>query len=272
LAYSAIFYVWFAGEVHSTYASQILFPTLFFFSLLQFDRQQTRLRMWAAAAIFALGAGLRPFDGLFLTPMLLYFCIARLPRNKAVTVLALALALCLSWIVPTIFAFNHEYAGTGGALTYMVSIMKVRSIATGVNAGTMANVVRYVFPLVVGFWPLLPAAIANTIHDRERWQVRMILLWILPGSLFFILSYISDAPYLTFLSAAILLLALNAPRMMAVTAAWNAAVFLLLVPVPSQRLLVNTWNCDIGKYTLFAIHNQWQPNLSQLQPQASQRQ
>ena len=266
LAYSSISYVWFAGEVHSTYASQILFPVLLFYALLQFDSERTSWRMLLAVCIFALGAGLRPFDGFFLIPMLAFYCFRRMPRKQGMFYFTLALFLCLAWLIPTGLAYRHAYGGMRGVLAYMLLIMKVRSITTGVNAGTMANVVRYVFPLLVAFWAVLPAVTANAFRNRKDWNVQMMLLWILPGSLFFVLSYISDAPYLTFLSAAILLLGIGSSRMLMVTMIWNAAIFLLITPVPSHNLLVNTWNIDIGKYTLYAIHHQWQPNLSQIQP------
>ena len=266
LAYSSISYIWFAGEVHSTYASQILFPILLFYALLKFDSDRAPWRMGLAVCIFALGAGLRPFDGLFLIPMLAFFCFERMPRKQGVLYLSLALILCLAWIIPTGLAYRHAYGGMRGVLAYMLLIMKVRSITTGVNAGTMANVVRYVFPLLVAFWAVLPAVSANAFRNRKEWRVQMMLLWILPGSLFFILSYISDAPYLTFLSAAILLLGIGSSRMLIVAMIWNAVIFLLIAPMPSHNLLVNTWNIDIGKYTLYAIHHQWQPNLSQIQP------
>jgi 4-amino-4-deoxy-L-arabinose transferase-like glycosyltransferase len=266
IAYSSVFYLWFAGEVHSTYASQILFPILLFYALLKFDSDQATWRMWAAVCIFAIGAGLRPFDGLFLVPMLAFFCFTRMPRKQGIFYFAAALMLCLAWLIPTGLAFWRRDGEMHDALAYVFLIMKVRSITTGVNAGSMANVVRYVFPILVAFCAVLPASVANGFRNRGQWRAQMMLLWILPGSLFFVFSYISDAPYLTFLSAAILLLGLGSARMLVVTTIVNAAIFLFLSPVPSQKLLVNTWDIDIGKYTLYGIQHQWQPNLSQIQP------
>lgn len=71
------------------------------------------------------------------------------------------------------------------------------------------------------------------------------------------------------MSAAVLLLAVSAPRMMAVTALWNAVLFLTFSPIPSQRLLDNVWNCYTVEYTRYAIDHKWAPNLSQLQREAS---
>jgi hypothetical protein len=146
----------------------------------------------------------------------------------------------------------------------MSNIVKVRSITAGVSAYSMANITRYIFPLLVAFWPILTIAVLNMIHHWKDWRIRMTLLRILPGSLFFTLSYMSNAPYLVFLSAAILLLAVSAPRMMVVTALWNTVFFLGFSPIPSQRLLINVWNCYAVEYTRYAIEHHWDPNLSQV--------
>lgn len=284
LAYSTIYYIWFSGEVHSTYASQALFPIATFYVLLRYERDRSSWLLWLAAVIFAVGAGLRPSDGVFLIPMLAYYSAIRLPRGKAAIFVGLILVLCLAWIIPTGLAYRQStgrvpgldktqegtQAGTQAGMqeeitAYLRRIAGQRSILTGVNAGSMANVVRSVLPLAVAFWPVLAAAFLNLIRNWKDWRIRMMLCWIVPGSLFFILSYIGDAPYLTFLSAAILLLAVGAPRMMAVTAVWNAVLFLCFIPIPSQRLLPNVLNCYVGKDTRYALQHHWQPMLSQVQ-------
>lgn len=270
LAYSSIFYIWFSGEVHSTYASQALFPVSVFCALLSYERSKATWQLCLAAGIFAVGSGLRPSDGVFLVPMLAYFAVARLPRKTSTFFLALIIVMCLAWVIPTGLAYRQSYGGVQGAFTYMRQIIKVRSITAGVNAGSTANIARYVIPLLVAFWPVLTAAAQSLIRNWEDWRVRMLLVWILPGSLFFIVSYISDAPYLNFLSAAVLLLAVSRPRMMTVTAVWNTALFLSFTPIPSQRLSINVWNCYVGKYSLYGVQHRWQPNLSQVRPQASQ--
>jgi 4-amino-4-deoxy-L-arabinose transferase-like glycosyltransferase len=269
LAYSCIFYIWFSAEVHSTYASQALFPVATFCALLHYERDKANWWLWFAAALFAVGAGLRPSDGAFLLPMLVYFSAVRLPRKKAALFLTFAFVLCLAWVVPTALAYSHSVSGLHGVAAYVSSIVKVRSVTVGVNVNSMANITRYVFPLIVAFWPVLTIAVLNMICHRKDWRIRMILLWILPGSLFFTLSYMSCAPYLNFLSAAVLLLAVSSPRMMAVTAVWNAVLFLSFSPIPSKRLLVNVWNCYVIQDTRYAINHQWWPNLSQVESSIS---
>jgi hypothetical protein len=134
---------------------------------------------------------------------------------------------------------------------------------------SVANITRYVFPLLVAFWSILIIAVLNITHHWNDWRIRMLLLWILPGSLFFTLSYMSNAPYLNYLSAAVLLLAVSAPRMMVVTAVWNTVLFLGFSPIPSKRLSINVWNCYAVEYTRYAIEHHWDPNLSQVESSIS---
>ena len=268
LAYSSIFYIWFSGEVHSTYASQIFFPVSVFYLLVRFERERKRWLLYLSALVFAIGAGMRPSDGIFLIPMLLYFATTRLSRLLAASYLALITILCLGWVIPTEFAFKASEAGTHGAVVYVGSIMRVRSILTGINDGTLANVARFVLPLLVVFWLVISTILLKIYRDWKQFETQLLLVWLLPASLFFTLVYISDAPYLNCITATIVLLALNAPRKLALIAAFNAAIFLFFFPIPSQHLAINVWNCDVGKYTLFAVRHQWQPNLSDVQAKA----
>jgi 4-amino-4-deoxy-L-arabinose transferase-like glycosyltransferase len=264
LAYSCIFYLWFSGEVHSTYASQALFPVAVFCVLLDYEREKASWKLGLAGLLFAMGAGLRPSDGVFLAPMLLYYSLTRLPKLKAVVFLTGIFLLCLCWVIPTLAAYAHVPGGIRGVLFYARDITTQKSVASGISLW-LANVMRFVVPVLVAFWPVLVAAVLNATRNWQDWRIRMLLVWIVPGTLFFTLSYISDAPYLNFLSAAILLLAIGAPRMMAVTALWNAIFFLGFSPIPSRRLPVNVWNCFAGHFTSYGIEHQWWPNLSTLQ-------
>ena len=96
-------------------------------------------------------------------------------------------------------------------------------------------------------------------------RIRALVLWIVPGSLFFLLSLISNAPYLNFLTAAILLLAVASPRWMAMTAVWNAIVFLALAPVPSQNLAVNVVNSFVLRCTRGGIQQRYNATLTETQ-------
>jgi 4-amino-4-deoxy-L-arabinose transferase-like glycosyltransferase len=265
LAYSSIFYLWFSGEIHSTYATQVLFPVATFLALLRYDKRQTNLRLGYAAILFSIGAGLRPSDGAFLLPMVLYFAATRLPKRKAAFFLLLISLLCLIWIVPTLKAFQQTPEGIKGAVDYMRAIATQKSIVSGAGSAWLANLARFMLALLVAFWLVLPAALQTVKMRNQDWRIRMLLLWIVPGSVFLALSWMPAAPCLNFLSAAVLLLALGAPRRMFFTALWNTAFFLGFSPLPSRYLAINAWNCYAGPFTRYAVEHQWQPSLSAMQ-------
>ena len=135
---------------------------------------------------------------------------------------------------------------------------------------TLANPVRYALPLLVGLWPIAGLAVRNGIRNRTDWRVMALMLWIAPGSLFFVFVLISDAPYLNFLTAAILLLAISdpsvvKPKLMLTAALWNAFVFLILSPIPSHKFSVNVVNSFVLRTTRGAIRQRYSLTLSQMQ-------
>jgi hypothetical protein len=207
---------------------------------------------------------------MFLIPMVLHFAVFRMPRKEAFFFLSLVTVLCLGWLIPTWVAFARYGDGVKEFVTYVTSVSKMQSVLTGVRMYTLANPVRYVLPLVVGFWPVLALVFRNALQNRSDWRIKSLLVWIVPGSLFFIFSLISDAPYLNYLTAAILLLAVSAPskwtgRLLVVTALSNAIVFLALGPIPSQRLSVNIVNGFVLRCTRGGIEQRYNRTLSQTQ-------
>ena len=98
------------------------------------------------------------------------------------------------------------------------------------------------------------------------------MLWvaILPGSAFFLLVYISDAPYLNFLLGATLLLCAQgmelklrraqASALLVAAILLNVSTYLFFQPIslPGKAALVAlTVNKDIGSYTHPAVVNRW---------------
>jgi hypothetical protein len=270
--YAALFYVWFDGGIHSTYASQLLFPVLVFL-FIQLHRRQPRLGylIWAAIA-YAIGAGFRPTDGFFLGFMFLHYLVRRAPRRQAILSFAAATVLCLVWLVPTLRAFAFVW-GAKAALIYSGKLTaQVSPVFHGVTHRSLASIGRFVVPLTVAFWPLL-ASVFRTVAKLRDETVQLLWIWIAPGAAFMLLFYMSHAPYVTYFTAAVLLLALKQldsgpPRlaMLLLTAclASNLAFFLFFVPIRSKSLAVNILNVYAGKYTRYAIQNQWQPDLSDI--------
>ena len=269
LTYSCIFYLWFSGEIHSTYATQALFPVAVFHALLRYEKRATKWRLVYAAILFSIGAGLRPSDGMFLLPMILYYCATRLSWRRAVILLSLIFLLCLIWIDPTLKAFHQAPGGIPGAILSMRQVALQKSIVYGLGSAWLANLARFTLPFLVAFWLVLPASLLTVKMRSQDWRIRMLVLWIVPGSVLLALCLTPGAPSLSFLSAPVLLLAVGAPRRMFMTALWNAAFFLGFSPLPSRYLAINAWNCYAGQYTRYGIEHQWQPSLSALQGTSS---
>lgn len=270
--YAVIFFDWFAGGIHSTYASQLLFPVLLFFLLQLHSRRPRLVYLIAAAASYAIGAGFRPTDGLFVGFMFLYYLIRRAPLRQALLSFAVATLLCLVWLVPTLDGFAVQW-GASSAVAYSGKITaEVSPLFRGITYRSLANVTRFLVPLALAFCPLLPS-IFRTLAKLRNESVKLMWIWIVPGSAFMVLFYMADAPYLTFMTAAVLLLAMKQldsvpPRLgtllLASCLVFNMAFFWSFVPIRSKSLAVNVLNVYAGKYTRFALRNQWQPNLSDL--------
>ena len=225
--YATVFYAWFSAEVHSTYASQLLFPVLTFYCLLRSLEGRRRSWLYAAAIAFAIGAGMRPSDGLFLLPMMIYFLFRYAWNWRAIGPTLLATILCLAWFIPTCIGLA-KLQGVHNSLHYMANIVSVVSIARGLNSGSEANIIRLLLPLLVAFGIVLMGL-------RRKWDEvdRLLALWIIPGFLFFLLSYVSDAPYLDYFTAAIVLLCARGTsvRRLSAAALLNAVIFLFLPPI-----------------------------------------
>jgi 4-amino-4-deoxy-L-arabinose transferase-like glycosyltransferase len=275
--YATVFFVWFSGGVHSSYASQLLFPPLCFFLLLKYRSTGRLPFLLGAAGAFSVGAGLRPSDGAFLLPFFVVFVWRIAPWRHIAYSFLLALALCLAWLVPTYGAYHQFSARSADGAIHRSSGEYFKSITTtvsplhrGVGKESLANIARYCVPLLVAFWPLLGAVLVSARRWRD-WTVRLLLLWIIPGSLFFVLIYIADATYLNYLSSAVILLALLALEgkrlatpLLAVCLASNSILFLLGAPIPSRSFAVDVFDAYCIKYTRYGIKHQWWPNLSDI--------
>ena len=270
--YAALFYVWFIGGIHSTYASQLLFPILVFLFLQLHSRQPRLVYLLGASMAYAVGAGFRPTDGFFLGFMFLFYLVRHTPLRQALLSFVAAAALCLVWLIPTMEAFVAQW-GAKTTLAYSIKLgAAVSPLFHGVTFRSMASVARFIVPLTVAFWPLL-GSVFRTVAKLQDESVKLLWIWITPGAAFMLLFYMSHAPYLTYLTAAVVLLALKqldsaTPRLrtflLASCLLSNVIFFWFFIPIRSKSLAVNVLSVYAGKYTRFAIQNQWQPDLSEL--------
>jgi hypothetical protein len=102
LAYSSIFFAWFAGDVHSSYATQLLFPALAAWLLIRYRKTGFRWLLLCGAASLAIGTGMRPSDGVFLLPLFVAFLLHSVKNWKRRILAAVVFAvICLGWYYPT---------------------------------------------------------------------------------------------------------------------------------------------------------------------------
>src|SRR5947209_13963051 len=252
LLYSVLFFAWFSGIVHSTYPSQLFFPVAAFYCLLRFNDD----RRWGylAALAFGIGAGMRPTDGLFFIPLLLSFAWKHRPPRNTLGPLGLAVVVCLFWLIPTL----HGLPGGAG---YSYHILFVTSPLAHPNKIGAANIMRVILPLALVFWPLAPDA-----FRRRRWDAddKLLVWWCAPALLLFLAFYVSDATYLNFVTAPLVLLCVGyaKPSRITLAAVSNAAFFLFARPIPTDRLVVDTFNYYAVRYTLFESRHPTLGNLS----------
>ncbi len=255
--YGAVFYAWFSGNVHSTYASQLLFPPLFFYFLLLHREGGRFAHLIAATFILGVGAGLRPTDGVFLMPLFLYYLARSVSRREFVYCLLMTAGFGLLWIVPTVLAYRKT--------DEEILIWIVRPwLFTRPPTEVVANSARFFIPLTVAFWPLMPSVAVSLRRDDEI--TKLLWLWVIPGATFFLAIYMSVAPYLDFLTAAVVLLGSRelarrkvawAHALLAISIACNLVVYLTLSPIPSRRLVTNVFNAYVATYTRYAVRNQY---------------
>ncbi len=257
ILYGTVFFAWFSGDVHSTYASQLLFAPLTFYFMLRFRENPQRRWLLGVAASYAIGAGLRPSDGLFLAPLLFAFWV-QLPREQKAQLLVFSGLFCAAWFIPSQIALRAYSTKDNAA--------QLTGVATGamafghLNPYTVSNLLRYVLPLSLALGPaVLVIGRARSSISKQLW------MWVLPGSVFFVFVYISDAPYLNCILGGVLLLGLlgldtlKSPRLAAMviicSSLLNVSFYLGFRPIPARRTVGLVLNKDLGMYSYFAVRN-----------------
>jgi hypothetical protein len=267
LAASSVFFVWFAGDVHSSYATQLFFPVLAVWFLIQYHRCGALWTVIAAAASLAVGTGMRPSDGAFLVPFFA-MSVFRLSRSRRhlVWFAATFAALCLAWYVPTKLASSHANQTVAGQMVPVAEGSSILFGATPLNA--VVNAMRLALPLLVAFWMLIPAWMTS----RHKSLTRPILMWILPGLAFFLLVQIANPAYLVYaVPAWVMLAALSDRRRLAIASLlvcilWNSGFFLWARPIRSQRKVAIAVDYYAVMYTNYALQHTWMHRVSDNEP------
>jgi hypothetical protein len=259
LLYATAFFAWFSGNIHSTYASQLLFPPLTFYLMLRYREDKRALWLCAIAASYAFGAGFRPSDGVFMSPLLLLFFL-RLPAKQKVLLGSLVVFFCLTWLIPGQVAQHRYHPDSAGA--------ELGRVASGAmllgkfNRYTISNAIRFFLPLAVALGP----AAVYLLRSGKAAAI-WLWVWVLPGSLFFLLLFISDAPYLNHLLGGLVLLCLVgmgastsqrlAAGVLVCSILINLTFYLGFHPLPLTSNLYAIVEKDLGNYSLYAVKHQF---------------
>ncbi len=259
LLYATAFFAWFSGNVHSTYASQLLFPPLTFYLMLRYREDKRAFWVCAVAASFAVGAGFRPSDGAFMAPLLLLFFLG-LPRKQQVILALLVVVVCAAWLVPGEIAQRHYLPDTPQAMLGRVA--KGAILLGQVNLYTVSNAIRFFLPLLVALGPA-----AWFMFRARGMTARWLWAWVLPGSLFFLLIFISDAPYLDCVLGGFILLCLSgmassqnrqaAAIVLACSVLINVLFYVGFQARPPRNNVSAIVEKDLGNYTLYAVKHEF---------------
>jgi hypothetical protein len=237
----------------------LLFPPLTFYLMLRYRKDKHPVWVYAVAASFAVGAGFRPSDGVFMAPLLLLFFLL-LPRKQRIIFGLLVVAICAAWLVPGEIARRLYYRDTPQAMLGRVA--KGAILLGQFNVYTISNAMRFFLPLIVA---LGPAAVfmfrARNVTALWLWA------WVLPASLFFLLFFISDAPYLDCVLGGFILLCLagmassqsrRVPEVvLACSVLINVLFYVGFQARPPRTNLNAIVEKDLGNYTLYAVKHEF---------------
>ncbi len=266
LLYATTFFAWFSGNIHSTYASQLLFAPLTFYFMLRFREKKSAAWLFAVGASFALGAGFRPSDGAFMVPLLILFAL-QLPRKQQVMLGVLVTVFCAAWLIPNEIALHRYGLRNLGAQLQRGAEFGI--VFGKFNLYTISNTIRFFLPLALALGPA--AYFIFYAWNRKHMQL---WAWVLPGSVFFLLVVIADAPYLDCLLGGFILLCLlgmeacRSRRLAAAALICSILVNILFYvefrPLPLSSKAYAVIDKDLGDYSLYAIRNQYHLQLREV--------
>jgi 4-amino-4-deoxy-L-arabinose transferase-like glycosyltransferase len=258
ICYGSIFFVWLAGNIHSSYASQVMFAPLLVYSFLSYRDRGSILRLLVCGACFALGAGFRPSDGVFLAPLFAYLTLQFVqgwPRRTLL--IAVTVVLCLAWYIPTQVASRAAHIIPMG--TYLGIVRPKSILLSGVTPESIANIARVILPSLAAFWVIIP----TLVFTRERFVNQMLAVWIAPGMVFFLVVYMADPVYFSYLVAAMVLLAALSRQqtpafgLLLFCAIFNISLFFFARPIRGNSRVDQALNFYVIKYCDYGIKHKW---------------
>jgi hypothetical protein len=200
LAYACSPIVWFSADIHSSYASMT-----FFVPLLILVVEADQRFVWGCV-VWAVMAGFRPSDGVFVLPWMLFQSV-RFSGKQRLAGACAAIAIVAAWWIPTV----KQYGG-GFMLPLSSSREQVHGLAQGILTGHLGmhaavNVLHAVAGMIMTWGLLTPAVYLGATTWKRSITARSMTIFLMPGLAFFLLYYFSDGPYLAYTASAGMLLA-----------------------------------------------------------------
>jgi len=267
--------VWFTGLVHLTNAASTFFAPGMVACLLM---GSSRFFL-TACALWALGAGFRPSDGVFLLPLLIWGAFDRSWRDR-ITGLLIVVPLTLIWWTPTMEHFGGSLLAPIQSSATQVSAVNeaVSPLRVGLKPQGLANLTRLALALITSFHILIPLALVEAFQwDKIN---RMCLLWAVPGALFLALAYMGPAPYIAYFAGGILLLAFRrCSRMPPRVAIGFSSLFIIISvafmltarPVEPSTFPRRVLDAYSLQNSAAAVRDQYFRELSELEVEAAQK-
>ncbi|HEY2469680.1 MAG TPA: hypothetical protein VGI45_17815 [Terracidiphilus sp.] len=200
LAYICSPIVWFAGDIHSTYAAMTFFAPLLILVMLGESRLILGCMIWAVMT------GFRQSDGFFVLPWMLYEALRFGWKERLIGVSA-AIPLVAVWWIPTAARYR---SGLLSPIRY--SGDQVNGLAQGVLTGQFnihaaVNAFHATSGMIMIWGVLTPLVCLGAIASVRNPLARSMTIFVAPGVAYCLLYFISDALYLAYAAAAGMILA-----------------------------------------------------------------
>jgi hypothetical protein len=208
LAYICSPIVWFSADVHSSYAAMTFFVPLL---ILVVEGEQ---RFVSGCAVWAVMTAFRPSDGAFVLPWMVFQAF-QFNWKQRLAGFAIAAPLTAAWWLATMMRYQALFAAahrSANVSPLLYSEGQAEGLAQGVLTGhlgvhALVNAFHAVSGMIMTWGLLTPFVCLGALAALRNPLARSMTLFIAPGVLFFLLYYVSDAPYFAFTAAPGLILA-----------------------------------------------------------------
>lgn len=266
LAYLCSPIVWFAGDIHSTYAAMTFFAPLLILVV------QGENRFIGGCVIWAAMTGFRQSDGLFVLPWMIYQSFRFTSRDRIIGTAA-AIPMIAVWWIPTA---TRYHGGLLSPIRYSGDQAHglAQGILTGISIHAAVNAFHATSGLIVMWGLLTPLVCLGALTSLWNPLARSMTMFIAPGIAYCALYFISDALYLVYAAAAGMILAEIYPakwtakrkEILYAVALCMSAIFMVCGHTAHQtrsrvRAVADAY---FLKYSVPSLHEQDDPRLASL--------